>query len=254
MANEAGQQTPARPAPRAKSQQRHWWRWVLASIAALFALVALAAAIFIRLQPSPAPLALPSAAASPPAGPLDGAWDVAAGSVAGFRVRQIVLGMSASPVVGRTNAVTGAIAISGNRVTRAAFRIDLTTIKVGGKPRPQFAESLGTKDHPSAAVTLTEPVTLGTAFTSGATVITAAAAGRLTMNGVSHPVTITIAGRRDGAVLQAAGSIRVAFSEWRIRGPKGYRFLGSLADRGTAEFLLVLRRSDGTGHGDGQVG
>jgi VCBS repeat-containing protein len=54
-------------------------------------------------------------------------------------------------------------------------------------------------------------VTLGSAFTSGAT-ITATATAYLTMNGSSHPVTITISGRRDGSALQAAGSIPITLS------------------------------------------
>jgi hypothetical protein len=41
--------------------------------------------------------------------------------------------------------------------------------------------------------------------------------------------------------VQLAGSIPVAFRGWAIRGPKGYGLLGSLADHGIAEFLLILR-------------
>ena len=207
---------------------------------ALVVLVVLAAVIFIKLQPAPAPLALPTAAASAPAGPLDGTWDVAAGSVAGFRVQETFLGMS-NDTVGRTHAVTGTITISGGRVTAAAFRIGLTTIKVGGKAQPQFATSLGTQDHPDATFTLAQPVTLSSAFTSGAT-ITATATGQLTMHGTSHLVTATISARRDGPALQAAGSIPIAFAGWGIKGPQGYGILGSLANHGTAEFFLILHR------------
>jgi hypothetical protein len=74
------------------------------------------------------------------------------------------------------------------------------------------------------------------------------------MHGVSHPVTVTISGRRDGSALQAAGSIPVAFSDWGIKAPGGAGFLGSLANHGAAEFRLVLHRSDDTGRGDGKVG
>jgi hypothetical protein len=38
------------------------------------------------------------------------------------------------------------------------------------------------------------------------------------------------------------GSIPIAFSRWDIKGPAGFGFLGSLADHGIAEFLLVLDR------------
>ena len=55
-------------------------------------------------------------------------------------------------------------------------------------------------------------------------------------------MTFTVSGRRDGTALQVAGSIPVTFSAWDIKGLSGYGFLGSLADHGVAEFLLVLHR------------
>jgi hypothetical protein len=61
-------------------------------------------------------------------------------------------------------------------------------------------------------------------------------------------VTFTIAGRRDGSQLEAVGSIPVTFSFWLIKGPGGFAFLGSLADHGLAEFLIVLHRSDAGDH------
>jgi polyisoprenoid-binding protein YceI len=240
MTDQTGRQTPARKVRSRSSRKHHWGRWVLASVAVLVVLVIVAVGAFIKLQPTPSPLVLPTAAASAPAGPLDGTWDVAASSVAGFRVPETFLGMS-NDTVGRTNAVTGTIALSGTQVTSATFRINLVTIKVNGKPQPQLAKSLGTQDHPSATLTLTQPVTLGPAFTSGAT-ITAKATGQLTMHGVSHPVTLTISGRRNGPALQVAGSIPITFSAWGIKGPQGYGFFGSLANHGVAEFLLLLHR------------
>ena len=61
------------------------------------------------------------------------------------------------------------------------------------------------------------------------------------MHRISRAVTVSLASRRDGPALQAAGSIPVTFSRWDIRGPQGLGFLGSLARNGTAEFLLILR-------------
>ena len=116
--------------------------------------------------------------------------------MAGFRVRESVLGIS-NDVVGRTSAVTGTVIVSGDQVTGASFRIDLTTIKVNGKTQPQFATSLDTRLYPVATVILARPVTLGPAFASGAT-ISVTVTGRLTMHGVSRLVTFTISGRRDG--------------------------------------------------------
>jgi polyisoprenoid-binding protein YceI len=226
--------------PGGSSRRRRRWPWILAG-AVVLALVLIAAAIgAFAAQPAPAPLTLPRTVAAAPSGSADGTWGVAPGSVAGFRIPDSALGIS-NDVVGRTSAVTGTIAISGGRVTRAHFRISLTTITVGGKKEPQLAKSLGIRQHPAATFTLTRSATLSPAFASGA-VITARVTGALAMNGVVRPVTFTISGRRDGPALQVAGSIPVAFSGWGIKGPGGAGFLGSLADHGGAEFRLALDR------------
>ncbi len=241
MTSKAGLGTPARIVPGSSPPRHHWWRWALAGAGALVVLAAAAVALFIKLQPEPPPLALPTARAVKPAGPLGGTWAAGPGSVAGFRVQETALGFS-NDVVGRTDAVTGTLIISGSRVTRASFRIGLATVTVNGKTQRQFAVSLGTRSHPAATFTLPRPVPLAPAFASGAT-ITVAAAGQLTMHGVTRPVTVTISGRRDGPELQAAGSVPVAFSGWGIKGPGGFGPFGSLANHGIAEFRLVLHRA-----------
>ena len=69
-------------------RKRHWPRWIAVGAAAILVLIVLAVWAFIKLQPSPSPLVLTAGPASTPAGPLDGSWAVADGSVAGFRVRE----------------------------------------------------------------------------------------------------------------------------------------------------------------------
>jgi polyisoprenoid-binding protein YceI len=191
-------------------------------------------------RPSPAPLALPDRTAAAPAGPLEGVWHVSAGSIAGFRVPQTMLGLG-SEVVGRTRAVTGTIAITGAGVTAATIRIALASITVSGKKQPQLATCLNTSEDPIATVRLTQLVPLRPAFVAGATV-REKAAGHLTLRGITRPVVVTLAARRNGSDLQVAGSIPVSFARWRIKGPTGFGFLGSLADHGSAEFMLTLRR------------
>jgi polyisoprenoid-binding protein YceI len=222
----------------AQVRRRHWWRWILVGVVALIALIIVAAGAFVKLQPTLAPLALPTGSAGAPAGPLDGTWQVTGGSAAGFRVRESVLGFS-NDTVGRTTAVTGSVVIAGRQVTEADFRVDLTAITVNGKTQAQFARSLGTQADPDATIALVRPVTLDPAFASGAT-ITVTARARLTMHGVSRVVTFPVSGRRDGTELQLTGAIPVAFAAWHITGPAGFGFLGSLANHGVAEFLLIL--------------
>jgi polyisoprenoid-binding protein YceI len=220
-------------------RRRHRWRWILGGILALLVIIVGASIAVIGLQPSQPPLALPSGPAAAPAGQLDGTWHVTTGSVAGLRVRESILGFG-NDVTGRTSDVTGAVVMSGAQVTGATFRVSLDAIAVDGKAhQPQLVHSLGTAAHPVATITLARPVPLPAAFSSGAT-LNRTAAATLTLNGITRPVTVTLSVRRDGPVIEAAGSLPVSFAYFGIKGPGGYGFLGSLANQGSAEFLLTL--------------
>jgi polyisoprenoid-binding protein YceI len=231
---------PPGSVPPARRRHRRW-PWISAAAIAVILAVIAAAALGLGAQPAAAPLSLPRSAAAAPAGPLAGSWLTAPGSAAGFRLRESVLGFG-NDVVGRTSAVTGTAAISGGQVTSARLRVRLAAIRVGGKVQRQVAISLRTSRYPFATITLSRPVVLPAGFAAGAPV-TARAAGELTLNGLTRPVTITVSGRRDGREIQLAGSIPVAFGTWHIQGPGGAGFLGSLARSGRAEFRLVLVRA-----------
>jgi hypothetical protein len=100
-------------------------------------------------------------------------------------------------------------------------------------------------DHPLATIALPRPVPLPSSFAAGG-MVTRTAAATLTLNGITRPVAVTLSARRDGTAIEAAGSLPVTFSGFRITGPGGYGFLGSLASNGTAEFLLTLRSQQGS--------
>lgn len=243
MLKEIKLQTAISSEPSARSSKHRWLRRILMGVAVLLVLIVAIVGLFIKLQPTPSPLALPAAGALAPVGHLDGAWVIDTGSVAGFRLQETVLGFS-NDIIGRTKSVSGTFGVSENQVTSAAIKIDLATVKVGGKEEPQLSTSLNTRQYPDATFILTQPVKLNAPFRSGkAEATTATATGRLSMNGSSHAVTFTISSRRNGSTLQVAGSIPVEFSEWSIRGPAGFGPLGSLANHGVAEFLLVLHQS-----------
>ncbi len=235
-----------RPVPLAQPDEtrrprrgRRWRRWVAAVLVVLVALVVVAARAYLGALSEP-PLALPSPANSPAVGTLDGTWEVDSGSVAGFRIEQTVLFMTAD-VVGRTNGVTGSIVVSGDRVTSATFELDLTAITSGGKPQPQFAISLDTSAYPTATFWLENPVAMPASLASGAP-IAAAVVGQLTLHGTTREVTASVSGRLDGTAVLLVGSIPIVLADWGINGPTGYGPLASVADHGSAEFLLVLRR------------
>ena len=141
----------------------------------------------------------------------------------------------------RTDAVTGTITIAGDEVTGAAFTIDLAAIQAAGRTPPQLVISLDTDRHPAASAAITHPVPLPPAFHTGSPA-TITVPGVLELRGVTHEVPINLTARRDGATLQVAGSLSVAFADWGIEGPEGYGALASVADHAEGEFLLVLQR------------
>jgi hypothetical protein len=86
MTRNAAVDVPDHHAPGRPPRKRHWWRWILASVLVLAVLLVLGGALALRLWASAAPLALPGSRAAAPAGPVDGAWTAAAGSVAGATI------------------------------------------------------------------------------------------------------------------------------------------------------------------------
>ncbi|HEX8860825.1 MAG TPA: YceI family protein [Actinomycetes bacterium] len=238
MTDTAGPEVQPRHKHHGGQRKHRGRRWLLGSVVVLVVLIAVAAAL-VKPQAGPPPLALPTAAAAPAAGPADGRWSLGAGSVAGFRVSQNILGKHAD-MVGRTHTLTGSITVAHDRVTAATFRLDLTTITIDGKPSSQFAQTLDSRRHPTVTVTLAQPITLPADLNTGAT-IPATATAQLALHGVTRLVTFPVTGRRNGAALEAAGSIPITFSDWAIK-PQSYGPIGSLADQGVAEFLLVLHR------------
>jgi polyisoprenoid-binding protein YceI len=240
MTAAATPQLPTSSAPARPRRKRRWLRWTIAGIAVVVVLLVGLVAVAIKLQPTPAPLALP-AGATAPVGLADGTYQIASGSLAGFRIQQTVIGLT-SDVVGRTDDITGAVTVADGQATTAGLRVGLLALTTGdAKPAPQFGISLGTQQYPDATIGLAQPVTLDPVFASGATV-TANAAGTLTLHGVTRPVTVVLSLRRDGTSIDVAGSLPVAFTDYSIAEPKGYGPLGSLADHGVAEFVLVLHR------------
>ncbi|MGW4065132.1 YceI family protein [Amycolatopsis sp. NPDC004747] len=239
MTTTTGSAEPAAP----RRRKRHWLRWTLAALVAVIVLVVVTVQLYVANAPAPAPLTLP-AATEQPTGPLAGTWEATGGSAAGLRIRQTVL-FAEGDVVQRTQAVTGQLAATATAITTATFAVDLTTLTddgtANGRKTPQVAISLDTGRYPTATIALSRPADVGAGFGSGATVTTTTPAA-MTLRGRTHPVTVTLTARRDGDLLRAAGSFPVAFADWGIAAPEGYGALGSLADHGTAEFLLVLRR------------
>jgi hypothetical protein len=72
--------------------------------------------------------------------------------------------------------------------------------------------------------------------------------GSSPVNGENGDLALRLADRipdglSPGTTLQAAGSIPVSFTDWNLPSPTDYGPFGSLADHGTAEFLLILNHT-----------
>jgi polyisoprenoid-binding protein YceI len=233
-----GQMSRTRQQPTMPARKRHWLRWVAAGLATVLVLAFAGTYAFIHFLAGavPAPLTLPkltSAQAGTGSAPIDGTWAAGKGSLAGYRVQEEFLGPGNS-LVARTTGVTGKVVIAHRDLSAASIRIDLTTVTANGKPQPQLAKILDTARFPVATFTLTRPVVLGPGPAMNQT-FRVQAAGVLTMDGITRPVTFEATARYSGSLLEAAGSIPVLFSDWNIHTPQ------FLQNHGLLEFLLVLR-------------
>ena len=171
---------------------------------------------------SAAALALPAASAAPgasavPAASFDGnvagTWNVAADSVAGYRVREQLANLPAeSDAVGRTDKVTGSITMtsSGNAATLTAGSLTVDTTSISSdKPQRDNRlrnEGLQTDTFPTATFKLTAPVDIPAAALSG-TASDITLTGDLTLHGVTKSVSIPAKAQLANGVVSVAGSL-----------------------------------------------
>lgn len=167
---------------------------------------------------------------------LDGTWTVAAGSEAGYRVREKLANLPAqSDAVGRTSDVSGTVTIDGGAVTEASFEVDLTTLQSDEDRRDNRIRTSGLESDtfPVATFELTTPIEA--TETVGAT-------GDLTIHGVTKSVTIPIEAARRGEVIELVGSITFPFGDFDMTPPNVGGFV-TVEDDATMELKIVLERA-----------
>lgn len=167
---------------------------------------------------------------------IDGTWTVTTGSQAGYRVDEVLFGQD-SEATGRTTDVTGQIEISGTTATSATVEVDLTTLTSGEDQRDSAVRGriLETNQFPTATFTLTEAIDLGSLPADQAEV-TVEATGDLTIHGVTRRVTFELTARRNGATIEALGTIPVTFADFDIDDPSG----GPATVKGDGEIEFAL--------------
>lgn len=229
---------------------RRWKRWLAVGVAA--AAMAVVGGPFVYIHfiegSAPAPLTLTTPAATSSAAgatgsesgqvsvAADGTWNVTDGSLVGYRVKEVLFGQS-NTAVGRTDAITGSMTVSGTTITKASFTVDMASVTSDQSRRDgQFnGRIMDTGTYPTATFTLTQPIDLGSVPAQGAQ-RSFKATGTLTLHGVTKTVTFTLTGQYAGSTVQVAGSIPITFADWSIPNPS----FGPVAteDHGLLEFAL----------------
>jgi polyisoprenoid-binding protein YceI len=230
-------------------------RGLFAAIGATAAVVVVAAfaLIYFVIFPtsSPKPFALAASTKTTPVTPgtrLTGRWTIAAGSQAGYRVREKLAFLPAiSDAVGRTSAITGAASFSESNsvvtATAASFVIDVYTLKSNESLRDQHIHTIGLQSatYPKAAFVLATPLALPASALSGR-VVDVSVTGVLTIHGTSKRVSIPLQIRLSNSRIQAVGSLTFPWGEFTMTAPSVGGFV-NVTDHATMEFDLILRRA-----------
>jgi polyisoprenoid-binding protein YceI len=229
-------------------------RWLIGGIVALVVLVVGGTWLYIHVieGPAPAPLSLRSGSTASPttavgagtaaAASVAGDWRVAAGSVVGYRVNEVLAGQN-NVAVGRTSVVTGSMTIDGSSVTAATFTVQMATIHSDESERDvQFdGRIMDTSAYPTGTLTLTAPIELRTIPADGV-IRTYQASGNLMLHGKTRSVTFTLQAERTSAGIEVSGSIPIVFADWGIGNPSFAGFV-TTQDHGLLEFLIKFSRT-----------
>ncbi len=190
----------------------------------------------------------PASAATIDSASIPGTWMVGADSIVGYRVRERLASLSAeSDAVGRTSSITGSATLAGNAtslsVRKAAFSVDMTTLASDKQMRDNRLRTQGieTNTYTTSTFTLTQPVALPAAVTSG-TAVDVKLHGDLTLHGVTKTVDIPAKAQLNGSLIQVVGSLTFPFSDFGIVAPNIGGFV-AVQDNGALEFLVNLTKA-----------
>lgn len=225
-------------------------RRVLVTLGVVLVVVGLLAGgpwVYARLfaPEAPPPLALPEQSQPEAAllapGPLDvdGTWQVAPSSEAGYRLGEVLSGEPVT-VVGRTDQVTGSITVEGGTLTAAEVVVDVASVGTDESARDAyFRRAMDTSTFPQAAFRLTAPVDVG-ALTEAEGGVPLEVPGVLVLRGVERPATASLVVQRAGDGLEVAGSVPLVLEDHGLT-PPDLGFV-TVEPQGTVEVLLRLSR------------
>ena len=233
--------------------KRHW-KWFVAVPVTLVVVVFGGTFVYIHfIAPDPAPKltfssadpagstasATGDASATAP-GNINGTWTVAIGSEVQYRVHEKLNGLD-NEATGATTAVTGQMTVDGTTVNTASFTVDMTKVTSDESRRDgQFqGRIMNTSQFPTATFELTKPIQLGS-IPDDQVEITVNATGKLTLHGTTQEITFPLQAKRNGAQLEALGTIPITFSDYNIDDPSGGP--ASVGNAGDLEVHLIFAK------------
>jgi polyisoprenoid-binding protein YceI len=229
---------------------RKRWKWLVVGVVVVVVLGVGGPFVYIHLieGPAPAKLSLPtsrtgtsatSSGSPTTSGVVDGTYHVGSGSEAGYRVSEVLVGQHAT-AVGRTSKIWGSVSIANDEVISGSFGVDMASVVSDQSQRnAQFdGRIMDVARFPTATLTLTAPISLGTVPAVGAKA-TYAASGTLAMHGISRAVRFTLTTERTADGIYALTDLPIVFARWNITNPSVGGFV-TTADSGTLEVLVAL--------------
>ncbi|PRY16156.1 YceI family protein [Kineococcus rhizosphaerae] len=241
--------TPERPAAPGRPRRRRGLWAVLAVVVVLAVAAFVGPRIYASVESGKAAAPLVASTAAGSATPtaastdatLDGAWTLAPGGTAGYRVKEVLNGQDVT-VTGRTSDVTGDLTVAGGRLTAGTVSVGLASVETdSGQRDNQFRTTvIDVARFPTADVALTAPVPLGGLDVGSSVAVNLV--GTLTLKGSPRDVTVpaTVQRTAQGSVT-VTGSLPVTWSEHGVQAPD----LGfvKVEDTGTIEFTFTATKA-----------
>lgn len=189
---------------------------------------------FSGLRTAPADLGLSTRPTTTPGSAIDvsalaGTWTVSAGSLAGYRVKELFVGeTSKHEAVARTSMVTGTMTVNGDssgyQVSGITLTVDLNSLhsvdQVVGRNVTQrdsvVMRQLEVQQYPNATFTATSALVPGPV--SSPTDVTVA--GKLTIHGVTKDVSATARTQLVGDKIEVAASLPINMTDYGVTPPR----------------------------------
>lgn len=188
-----------------------------------------AGALLLRSHQAPASFALSTLQPSGPTAALAGSWTVGPGSQVGYRVKeQFINQPSETEAVARTSKVTGTllVAVDGGaiRVSKMKFTVDLASLTSQDKyanyqtyQRDFFIRTIYLETDAFPTATLAVNAFSVTLPASGPVIVDVN--GKLTVHGISQPVTAHVQAAGDASQGEVVGSLVVDMRDFGISPP-----------------------------------